>query len=673
MGRITLVLLVFVASIVTEPVPVKGRDLKPTQSTHTGSIHRGCVEFQEMENVVSKGPITLVKVCHGGYIHGLQLFYGGHEGGWHGLRQADGPGLTVTPWSVPEGERIVRVDGEIAKNPSGFLYLSRLQFITNRGKKSPWFGRKRGTPFEAADPNGLPLRTISGWVNLRRHPSLNRAIASLTFYFDPTGPVPRKPKVPDLGPTDFTHTGSVHNGCVEFREMENVVSKGPITLVKVCHGGYIHGLQLFYGGYEGGWHGLKQADGPGLTVTPWSVPEGERIVRVKGEIAKNPSGFLYLSRLQFITDRGTRSQWFGRNRGTPFEAADPSGLPLRTISGWVNLRRHPSLNRAIASLTLQFGQPCYEPYEPADDHTKVKYLKMYAPRVWFNHNEQYWPSSVEWSFHFLKRYWSDDSNRWWLVVKEPLQEPSSVLDYFHGADPQKQWTHVPLKLEDVPAYAFWHEVYPDTVDLVYFFYYPYNRGKAINIAFGTVMGNHVSDWEHVTVRLTAKRDSQGRTRWAPSADAQKLSFSLAYHSYDARYAWVNMPKVQDTDHPIIYSAWGSHGSYASPGRHKYESVVGQDLVDYTEAGTAWDTWKKLEFFDYDVQKGLGPTWKGMWPNWLRKDKGNKDVGNGDPASGPVWRWGNYRWKEVAGSGYYRLEHGPTGPADKPYFGTHTLD
>ncbi|MEJ2703875.1 MAG: hypothetical protein P8Z79_15675, partial [Sedimentisphaerales bacterium] len=61
MGRITLVLLVFVASIVTEPVPVKGRDLKPTQSTHTGSIHRGCVEFQEMENVVSKGPITLVK------------------------------------------------------------------------------------------------------------------------------------------------------------------------------------------------------------------------------------------------------------------------------------------------------------------------------------------------------------------------------------------------------------------------------------------------------------------------------------------------------------------------------------------------------------------------------------------------------------------------------------
>ena len=60
-----------------------------------------------------------------------------------------------------------------------------------------------------------------------------------------------------------------------------------------------------------------------------------------------------------------------------------------------------------------------------------------------------------------------------------------------------------------------------------------------------------------------------------------------------------------------------------------------------------------------------------WPNWLKKDDGNKDVGNEDPASGPVTRWGNHRWEDVGG--YYRLDHGPKGPADKPYFTTPELD
>jgi len=485
-----------------------------------------------------------------------------------------------------------------------------------------------------------------------------------------TEPVP--PEGRDSRPTQSTHTGSIHNGCVEFGDMEEVVSRGPITSVKVCHAGYIHGIQLGYGGQGGLFLGFQ---GGGLEVTPWAVPNGERIVRVNGEIAKNASGFLYVSRLQFITDKGSRSQWFGKNRGTPFEAADPNGLPLRTISGWVNLRRHASLNRAIASMTFHFGQPHFEPYEPVTDEAKVTYLRRYAPQVWFHPNEQYWPSSVEWSFHFVKRYWSDSNGRWWFKTKEELKTPSSVLDYFHGADPKKQWTPFPLSLKDVPAYAFWHQVHRDTVDLVYFFYYPYNRGKEV---LNTIFGSHVGDWEHVTVRLKLRQDSQGRTVVAPSADAQELSLNLAYHSGDARYPWVKAPKVQGAEHPIIYSAHGSHGSWLEPGRHKYGEAAGTDLVDYTGAGTAWDTWEKLECFDYDAKKGLGPAWKGTWPKWLDQDTRDKNLGNQDPASGPVWRWGNYRSGGVrkyglVGEKQYRLEHGPTGPADKPYFATADLD
>jgi len=156
--------------------------LKASAVTHTGYIHKGCVPFGDQEDVISKGPITLVRVCHSDYIYGLQLCYGSQAGSFFGLKTRE-YGLQVTEWSVPLGERIVRVEGQIAKHGRDFLYVNRLRFITDKGTRSQWFGGKRGMPFVAADKNGLPLRTISGWANLRRHPSLKRAITSMSFHF----------------------------------------------------------------------------------------------------------------------------------------------------------------------------------------------------------------------------------------------------------------------------------------------------------------------------------------------------------------------------------------------------------------------------------------------------------------------------------------------------------
>jgi hypothetical protein len=42
-----------------------------------------------------------------------------------------------------------------------------------------------------------------------------------------------------------------------------------------------------------------------------------------------------------------------------FDVTDPGLGALRTISGWANFKRHPSLYRAITSLTFQFGAPYY--------------------------------------------------------------------------------------------------------------------------------------------------------------------------------------------------------------------------------------------------------------------------------------------------------------------------
>ena len=157
-------------------------------------------------------------------------------------------------------------------------------------------------------------------------------------------------------PSEYTHTGWIHNGCVEFRDPEEIVSKGPITKVEVAFGGFIHGIRLYYGrDGQGLFHlGPGEKELPGRSV--WRVPEGERIVRIEGEIAGH-----YISRLRFFTDRGTASPQFGGESGRSFVVNEPGIGGLRTISGHVNKKRQSakSINRAVTSMTFHFGAPCY--------------------------------------------------------------------------------------------------------------------------------------------------------------------------------------------------------------------------------------------------------------------------------------------------------------------------
>ena len=288
---------------------------------------------------------------------------------------------------------------------------------------------------------------------------------------------------------------------------------------------------------------------------------------------------------------------------------------------------------------------------------KLNLLATYAPRVWIAVGESYWPSSVDWAFPNLVRF--INGTYYWLRTREDLDEPSDVLDFFRGCNGYS--TSNPCTISDVPVYAFWakksFENLFDFVDLVYFFYYPYNRGKEV---FDTIFGNHVGDWEHVTVRLMWSYDDQ--TGWS----LQPAQMYLSAHDFGGIYEWETIPKINDT-HPIVYSAWGSHGVWLTNennGRHKYNEACHlwcEDLTDWTSEGTSWDTWNNMAAFDYNLKQGLGGN---IWPLWMSDDftsPGNcGDPSN--PACGPIYRWGNPSCCSVFG--YNRLEDGPTGPISK---------
>ncbi|SFT00474.1 jacalin-like lectin [Marininema halotolerans] len=281
---------------------------------------------------------------------------------------------------------------------------------------------------------------------------------------------------------------------------------------------------------------------------------------------------------------------------------------------------------------------------------KLQLMTQYAPQVWFDKDEQYYPSSVEWSFSFLERYKKSGTDEYSLRTKESLDNPNGVLSFFHG------------NLNSARVYSFWKQVNPTTADIKYYIWYPYNRGKisknleSFASFFGIHggIGNHVGDWEGISIRLE---------------NGQPTRTEINYHSWSKMYDWKDIPKV-DASHVVTYSAQGSHGMWKDPGEHEYYQikvpVLGKidGLVDKTSKGKAWNTWNALEAYDMDQKQGLSGK---KWPTWMSADTKSTLPGKNpaDPMSGGIASWGNEKkgcdslLNKV--SGECTLSNGPSGP------------
>lgn len=294
--------------------------------------------------------------------------------------------------------------------------------------------------------------------------------------------------------------------------------------------------------------------------------------------------------------------------------------------------------------------------DPPEQDPRLEALVTHAPRVWFPSDEEYFPSSVEFAFPFMTRFPDGEGNHW-IRSTAVLDSPSDTLAFFAG------------ELDAAPVYAYYADKGSQIVDLVYFFYYPYNRGKEV---VDTIWGNHVGDWEHITVRTMRGADDV----------LTPVQVYLSAHSFGGVYEWAEVERHQDT-HPVVYSAWGSHGLWSSPGAHVYQTIgeevlgvcvtlVCADLTDDTAAGIAWDTWERVAGFDYAAKEGLGDQ---VWPVWMSdafSEPGAEPVTV--PGGGPIFRWGNEEDCSTLGVdisdliGVCRLEDGPTGPASKGVWG-----
>ncbi|MEC3978743.1 Vps62-related protein [Amycolatopsis sp. H20-H5] len=258
----------------------------------------------------------------------------------------------------------------------------------------------------------------------------------------------------------------------------------------------------------------------------------------------------------------------------------------------------------------------------------------FAPRVRLHPAEYYFPSTAE--FHLGNVHQSNG----YLVTNQALGCDSCTDPAFlNGMRPGSA---------AVSAYA---EVVHRTdkgrptevTDVVYWMFYPYNSGKRVCVGlmsrWGCVggystFGNHVGDWEHVTLRFVGNLPA--KIFYSQHDGGQEFTFGDKH----VRLAgW----------RPEVYSAKGSHGSYPGTGVHVYRELPnGDNLSDVTGAGIAWDTAPALVPFAWQPRGTYaGPlSWLNLTSRW-----GNPK--SGCEISGPI-------------SGECVLDDGPEGPMLKDY-------
>lgn len=204
-------------------------------------------------------------------------------------------------------------------------------------------------------------------------------------------------------------------------------------------------------------------------------------------------------------------------------------------------------------------------------------IKAYSPIIYLHPKETYLPSSVNWYF---------ENGALLYERKESESEPDSEEEIIHpvrvekngsnlprgGSNDGEYWLDLPLDknekervkkgdLQSAEAYINVKPMLGSTfTDIVFWIFYPFNGpGTAkidlIDIPLGRI-GEHVGDWEHLTLRIS---------------NFNGVLYRM-YFSQHSKGKWVEAPLLEyfhsgdgGGNKPVAYSARNGHPFYPKPG------------------------------------------------------------------------------------------------------------
>ncbi|XP_010675108.2 hypothetical protein At1g04090 isoform X1 [Beta vulgaris subsp. vulgaris] len=239
-------------------------------------------------------------------------------------------------------------------------------------------------------------------------------------------------------------------------------------------------------------------------------------------------------------------------------------------------------------------------------------INTYAPKIYSHPKEQYLPSSVEWYFEngALLYKKGDESN------PIPIDPSGSNLPQGGGNDGE-YWIDLPsdkkererVKKGNMESACAYYHIKPMLAgaytDLAIWLFYPFNGPSSAKVGFLSIplgeIGEHVGDWEHITLRIS---NFNGMLR-------------KVYFSQHAGGEWVYPPNLEFTDgnRVVGYSSLHGHACYPKAG----EVLQGTSYVgirnDTAKSDKVLDTGVGYKIISADY---LGVVTEPSWLNYARK-------------------------------------------------------
>lgn len=239
-------------------------------------------------------------------------------------------------------------------------------------------------------------------------------------------------------------------------------------------------------------------------------------------------------------------------------------------------------------------------------------INTYSPKI-FNHpKEQFLPSSVEWFFQngALLYKKGDESN------PVPIDPSGSNLPQ-GGSNDGEYWIDLPkdknemerVKKGDIESACAYYHIKPmlagTYTDLAIWIFYPFNGPSNAKVGFLSIplgeIGEHVGDWEHVTLRIS---NFNGMLR-------------QVYFSQHSGGEWVYPPDLEfgDGNRVLAYASLHGHACYRKAG----DVLQGTNYIgirnDTEKSDKVLDTGKNYKIISADY---LGVVTEPPWLNYARK-------------------------------------------------------
>jgi hypothetical protein len=215
-----------------------------------------------------------------------------------------------------------------------------------------------------------------------------------------------------------------------------------------------------------------------------------------------------------------------------------------------------------------------------------------------------------------------------LRTRADLNQPSDTQDWFASARPTNP--------AQVTAYAVVVEGAQKRLDIVYWWFFNYNQGKTVA---GTSWGNHVSDWEHVKVKLD-------QVDFANPQNEVVAGVMYDHHGDQDNFKPGDGNTEFSGRQVLVHLANGDHEAYAKAGVYSRP----QNTHDYC----------KENAYRFDQRQGTVEIYI-----WNGSDFSPAAPGATPNFKDPSWlryrgRWGNHERDSLAGQ-VSVLESGPEGP------------